>query len=406
MDALIAAASRALAAGDPLGALKRVALRDDPAALALRGIAMAQLGDFDIAKALLKRAGRAFGSREPVARARCIVAEAEIALASRDLGWPATTLDAARATLETHGDHLNAAHAEHIEAQRHLLMGRLIDAERILARIAPATLPPALQAAHELLVFGCATRRLDTGTARAALGRAKLAARAAGNPALAAEVENAFAVLEAPAARLHRRGSVQTLRLAEVEALFAGQTLIVDACRHRVRGGDTVVSLMSRPVLFGLARALGEAWPKDVARDALIARVFRTRRSDDTHRARLRVEMGRLRTALKPLAAVRATPTGFELAPNEPVDVAVLAWPAEEAHAEVLALLADGEAWSTSALALALGASQRSVQRALGDLAAAGRVQAYGRSRARRWVTAPLPGFTTTLLLPGPLPGD
>lgn len=117
MDSLITAAARALAAGDPFGALNRVALRDDAPALALRGIAMAQLGDLARAKLLLRRAARAFGAREAVARARCIVAEAEVALASRDLGWPAKTLDTACATLEAHGDHVNAAHARYLSIQ-------------------------------------------------------------------------------------------------------------------------------------------------------------------------------------------------------------------------------------------------------------------------------------------------
>src|SRR5690242_20070210 len=118
MDSIITAAARALAAGDPFGALNRVALRDDPPALALRGIAMAQLGDLVRAKALLRKAARAFGPKESVARARCVVAEAEIALVSRDLSWPTTALDAARATLEEHGDKVNAAHARHLEVRR------------------------------------------------------------------------------------------------------------------------------------------------------------------------------------------------------------------------------------------------------------------------------------------------
>ena len=85
----------------------------------------------------------------------------------------------------------------------------------------------------------------------------------------------------------------------------------------------------------------------------------------------------------------------------------VLARPVEHEHGAVLALLTDGESWSSSALArAALGTSQRTVQRALDSLAAEGRVQAFGRARARRWMTPPVPGFTTTLLLPGPLPGD
>jgi hypothetical protein len=125
MDSLITAAARALVAGDLLGVLKRVGLRGDAPALALRGIAMAQLGDFVRAKALLQNAARAFGPREAVARARCVVAEAEIALVSRDPGWPPKALDAARATLEKYGDWLNAAHARHLEVRRLLLIGRL-----------------------------------------------------------------------------------------------------------------------------------------------------------------------------------------------------------------------------------------------------------------------------------------
>ena len=174
----------------------------------------------------------------------------------------------------------------------------------------------------------------------------------------------------------------------------------MDACRHVVRDARTVVSLARRPVLFALARALGEAWPGDVPRDTLVARAFRAKHADESHRARLRVEIGRLRTALRTLADVSATKRGFALVPRRAREVVVLARPVEEQHAAVLAFLADGESWSSSALALALGASQRTVQRALDALAAAGKVQSFGRGRARRWMTPPVPGFTTTLLLP------
>src|SRR5262249_5548887 len=247
MDSLITTAARALAAGDPLGALKRVALRDDPPALALRGIAMAQLGDLVRAKALLRRAARAFGPREAVARARCVVAEAEIALVSRDLGWPAKALDAARATLEEHGDRMNAAHARYLESRRLLLIGRLDEAERTRAELDPAPFPPASRAAHELVVAGIAMRRLRTKTA---VARAARAARHTGIPALTAEVESASLVLNTPAARLIARGEERLLLLEEVEALQASKALVVDACRHVVRDLRTVVSLASRPVLF------------------------------------------------------------------------------------------------------------------------------------------------------------
>jgi hypothetical protein len=404
MDSLITAAARALAAGDPLGALNRVALRDDAAALALRGIAMAQLGDFVRAKTLLRSAARAFGPKEAVARARCVVAEAEIALVSRDLGWPAKALDAARATLEAHGDRVNAAHAGYLGVRRLLLIGRLDEAERTLAELDPAPFPPASRVAHELVVAGIAMRRLRTKAARTALARAERAARQAAIPALTAEVESASLALDTPAARLIARGEERLLLLEEVEALLASKTLVVDACRHVVRDARTVVSLARRPVLFALARALGEAWPKDVPRGTLIARAFRAKVADESHRARLRVEVGRLRRMLRTLADVSATSQGFALAPHRAREVVVLARPVEEAHAAVLAFLADGESWSSSALALALGASQRTVQRALDQLAARGKVQSFGRGRARRWMTPPVPGFPTTLLLPAPLP--
>ncbi|MEM5436874.1 helix-turn-helix domain-containing protein [Paraburkholderia diazotrophica] len=406
MDSLIAAAARALAAGDPLGALNRVALRDDAPALALRGIAMAQLGDLVRAKALVRSAARAFGPKEAVARARCIVAEAEIALASRDLGWPAKTLDAARATLEAHGDHLNAAHARYLEVRRLLLIGRLDEAERLLDGFDPAPFPPASSAAHELIVAGIAMRRLRTQTARAALVRAGRAARHAGIPGLTAEVESAARLLDSPAARLITRGEERLLLLDDVEALMASKALVVDACRNVVRDAGSVVALATRPVLFNLARVLAEAWPADVPRDALIARAFRMKHADESHRARLRVEMGRLRTMLGALADVTATRRGFALVPRRAPEVVVLARPVEEEHAAMLAFLADGESWSSSALALALGASQRTVQRALDSLAAAGKVQSFGRGRARRWMMPPMPGFATALLLPTPLPID
>ena len=404
MDSLITAAARALAAGDPLGALKRVSLRDDAPALALRGIAMAQLGDLVRAKALLRSAARAFSPREAVARARCVVAEAEIALASRDLSWPVKSLEAARATLEAHGDRLNAAHARYLEVRRLLLISRLEEAEHMLAQLDPTNLPPVLKAVHELVAAGIALRRLKTKAARDALARARLAASQADIPALTAEVESASLVLNTPAARLISNGAERTLLLEDVEALQASQALVVDACRYVVGAAGKAVSLRSRPVLFELARALGEAWPGDVPRDVLLRRAFGAKLVDESHRARLRVEIGRLRRMLRTLATVSATKSGFLLAPSSAREVVVLARPVEGEHGAVLAFLTDGESWSSSALALALGTSQRTVQRALDSLAAAGRVQAFGRARARRWMTPPVPGFTTTLLLPDVTP--
>ena len=403
MDALIDAAARALAAGDPFAALNRVALRDDAAALALRGIAMAQLGDLERARGLLRRAAKAFGSREAVARARCIVAEAEIALVTRDLGWSPRALEAAQAALARHGDIVNAAHARHLTARRHLLTGRLDDAERAIADLDVSLFPPASRAAFELVVAGIALRRLRTGEARDALARAMAAARASRIESLVAEVERALRVLETPAARLTGHGAERPLLLQEVEALLASDALVVDACRNAVRQAATSKAFATRPVLFALARALGEAWPNDVARDVLLARAFGAKFVDDSHRVRLRVEIGRLRAALRGLADIRATKRGFCLSPGAAHEVVVLARPVEEEHAALLALLDDGEAWSTSALALALGTSQRTLQRALEALAGEGKVQAFGRGRARRWIMPPITGFTTALLLPSAL---
>ena len=400
VHSLIATAARALAAGDPFTALNWVALRNEAPALALRGIAMAQLGDLVRGKALLKRAARAFGPKDTLARARCIIAEAEIALVSRDLSWPSKALGAARATLAEHGDQMNAAYGQYLEVRHLLLIGRLEEAEQRLDEIDPAPFPPTFRTAYELVVAGIALRRLRIKTARAALARASSAARQAGIPALMAEVESTSLALDTPAARLIAHGEERLLFLEDVGILFKAKTLVIDGCRHMVREADTVVSLAKRPVLFAIARALGEAWPGDVSRGTLVARAFGGKRADESHRARLRVEVGRLRKMLRSLAGVSATMRGFALVPRHAADVAVLARPVEDQHAPVLAFLADGECWSSSALALALGASQRTIQRALETLAATGKVQSFGRGRARRWMTLPMPGFTTTLLLP------
>ncbi|WGT65274.1 helix-turn-helix domain-containing protein [Variovorax paradoxus] len=404
MDSLIAASARALAAGDALGALKRVALRDDPPALALRGIAMAQLGEHPRARELLRRAARGFGAHEELARARCLVAEAEVALAMRDLGGSPRLLAAAASTLEAHADHGNALQARLIAARKFLLLGRLGDAAATLAPLDARGLPPSLAAVAELTAAELALRSLRTAMAQAALDRAHEAAERARVPALLAEVAEARAALDRPAARRRSAGGEETLRLQEVEALLASDALVVDACRRGVGAGDAWRPLARRPVLFALARALAEAWPGDVDREALIAYAFNTRHPDETLRARLRVEVGRLRALIAPLAGIEATARGFVLKPRGGREVAVLAPPIDGEQASLLALLSDGAAWSTSALALALGASQRTVQRALAELEATGRVRAIGRARAQRWLSPPLTGFTTILLLPAALP--
>jgi len=404
MDSLIAAAARALAAGDALGALKRVALRDDPPALGLRGIAMAQLGEYPRARELLRRAARAFGSHEELARARCVVAEAEVALAMRDFAGSPRSLASASDTLAAHGDPANALQARLIALRRLLLIGRLDECAAALARLDTLGLPPSLAAVAELAAAELALRSLRIGPARDALARANEAAGRARVPALLAEEAEMRSALDRPAARRLSASGEQTLRLDEVAALLASGELVVDACRRGLRTGAAWRPLARRPVLFALVRALAEAWPNDVDRETLIARAFNTRRPNETHRARLRVEIGRLRALVAEMARIEATSRGFVLKPRRAKDVVVLAPPIDGDQASLVALLSDGAAWSTSALGLALGASQRTVQRALVELEAAGRVRSIGRARARRWLSPPLAGFTTILLLPAALP--
>ena len=406
MDSLIAAAARALASGDALGALKRVALRDDPAALALRGIAMAQLGDYPRSRELLKRAARAFGSHEELAQARCVVAEAEVALAMRDFAGSPRALAAASATLEAHADHGNAMQARLIAARRLLLLGRLDEATATLDALDARALTPALAAVAELSAAEAALRGMRIAHAQAALARAHEAASRARVPALLAEVTRAREAFERPAARRIDASGERALRLVDVAALLGSGSVVVDACRRGVGVDAAWCSLARRPVLFALLRALAQAWPGDVDREALIDGAFGFRDPDETHRARLRVEIGRLRALVKDIAQVAATPRGFALRPLGERAVTVLAPPIEGEQGALVALLSDGAPWSTSALALALGASQRTVQRALAELEAAARVRAIGHARARRWLAPPLTGFTTILLLPAALPSE
>jgi tetratricopeptide (TPR) repeat protein len=404
MDALIAAAGRALAGGDVLGALNRVALRDDPPALALRGIALAQLGDYPLARALLRRAARAFGNREARSRARCAVAGAEVALALRELGESDRPLTSALEVLAAHGDTANLVHGRLVLARRQLLLGRLGEAAALLRLLPAEGLPPALAAVALLASAELAARSLAAADARRALDDALLAAERSRLPSLIHEAREAQAALDRPVARLFDRRGETPFRLLDVERLIGSGALVVDACRRGVRQGQRWVSFARRPVLFSLARLLAEAWPGAVDRNALIARAFRLRNPDETHRARLRVEIGRLRKALAGLVGVRATGTGFVLVPSNACEIAVLDPPIQGAGAAVLALLDDGAAWSTSALALALGTSQRTVQRLLSELDSQNRLRAVGRGRSQRWLARPLSAFATTLLLPATQP--
>lgn len=402
---MVSSAARLLAAGDPLGALKRVALRNDPPALGLRGIAMAQLGDYERARKLLRRAAQRFGVRERLARARCQVAEAEVALAARDLTRP-MPMPAIAKTLEGLGDRVNGLHARLVGARHQILIGELDAAGKILATAkvgGTERIPAALAARAELTQAELALRRVRVAEAAAALGRAETAANASAIPALIAEVGRVRRALLSPAARLIEAGVVRLVRLEEIETIFASGNFIVDGCRRAVRGPAGVVPLNGRPVLFELISALAEPWPADVSRDVLIERAFHARTINESHRARLRVEIGRLRAAVRSLAHIKATPRGFTLAPIKARAVVVLAPPVDGRTGGILALLEGGESWTTSALACALGSSQRTVQRALQQLEAAGAVRAIGHGRTRRWLAPAFGGFATTLLLPGAL---
>lgn len=402
MDSAISTAARALSLADPLTALKHVALRSDPPALALRGIAMAQLGELGHARTLLRRAAQKFGAGEPVARARCVVAQAEVALALRDLAGAERGLDEAVALLGKRGDAANVAFARLVQVRRLTLLGEVERAERQLAKLPLAHTPPRFSALLNLAAADLAMKRVDSVAAEQALLRAGEAARKAHILPLLSEVEKAEKQLREPVARAFEAQQERLLVLAELPALWASGKLVVDACRREVRQGKVVINLVTRPLLLELLVALACAAPGDVPRDDLIARVFGARRANDSHRVRLRVEVGRLRQLLARVAVLRATAGGFELTALGAAGCLVLLPPAEGEASALMALLRGGEAWSTSALAAALGKSQRAVQRALATLENGGKVRALGAGRARHWVGAPAAGFATTLLLVAP----
>jgi hypothetical protein len=402
MDSALNTAARSLSSGDPLSALKLVALRGDAPALALRGIAMAQLGELARARQLLKRAAAAFGAANPVARARVRVAEAEVTLALRELGGASDELPQAIELLSRSGDAANAAFGRLVRVRRLALLGQADAAVRELRRLSLSAAPHRLAALAALIEGDLAMRRADAQTAETALARARTAAVAAQIPALLAEVERAEQQLAAPVAQLRQAGESRLLRLRELESLFASGALVVDACRREARWRARVVSLLTRPLLLELLVALAEAGPEGVPREQLITRVFGARRVNESHRVRLRVEIGRLRKLVRSLARVEATPSGFALAALEAGEVATLLPPAAGEASALLSLLRGGEAWSTSALAAAIGKSQRAVQRALAELSAGGKVRASGRGSARRWIATPTTGVATTLLLVAP----
>ncbi|HEY3595602.1 MAG TPA: helix-turn-helix domain-containing protein, partial [Polyangiaceae bacterium] len=325
-----------------------------------------------------------------------------IALALRDLRGPVKELDDPASFLARRGDADNALFARLVHARRLALLGDVDGADAALRKLSLTGAPARLVALASLAAADLAMKRIDAESAARWIAEGRRAAVVSRIPGLVAEIERLARQLNAPVARLSREGQSTPVRLHELPALFTSDDFLVDACRREARVGPRVAKLVTRPVLFELLLALAEAAPGEAARDTLIARVFGARRVNDSHRVRLRVEIGRLRKLLVGLAHLQATPYGFALAPRETKSVAILLPPTDGEASALLALFQGGEAWATSALAAAVGKSQRAVQRALGSLEKQGKVRATGEGRARRWVASPAAGFATTLLLVAP----
>jgi hypothetical protein len=398
MDSDLETAAQHLARFDALGALRFIARREDPKALALHGVAMAQLGEDRNAQKLLVRAERAFDRTDPRMHARVLAARGEVALGSRDLALAGRLLEAAEEALGD--DRVNRAFVRLLRVRRLLLLGRVEDARGLVA-VDLRGAPPRLRVLAELLRADIAARRMRILEAEAAIARARRASRAANLPPLTAQVERFAADFAAPVARILRERTFALATLADVAALARSPGLVVDACRRELRLHGVTVSLATRPVLFALAEALGEAAPGPASRALLIERAFGAQRTNDSLRARLRVEIGRLRRALGPVAmTIEPSGDGFRMnGDDEAMRVVVVLPPAEGEASLLLALLRDGEAWSSSALAAATGLGQRAVQRALAELKDAGKVDGDSAGRSRRWVARPPDGFATTLLL-------
>jgi DNA-binding winged helix-turn-helix (wHTH) protein len=386
------AAAEMLAAGDGLGALSQVGRDETPEGLALCGCAFAQIGDFERARRFLARAARGFGAADPVARARCVTASAEVSLALRELTGSLSGLRQASVVLSASGDLANALHARLVLARSLMFLDRRAEATQLLESVSLRGAPPLLAATTELIRAEVALRQVEIARARAALSRAQRAAERAAIPALVREVARVQEGLLAPAARLISRGHVRVLPLLEVERVLAKATWLVDGCRRELRCAARQVSFVRKPVLLELLCCLAEDWPQVVPRERLIERGFGARRSNETHRARLRVELGRLRRLLSGSGSVQAEGSGYRLvaAVSGNQGVQVLLPPSAGEHAALLALLGDGVSWPSSALAIALGASQRTLQRALLSLEESGSVVGRGQGRARRWAVAPL----------------
>jgi tetratricopeptide (TPR) repeat protein len=392
----LTAAARALSLGDALSALKWLGRRTDAPARAMRGAALSQLGAFVSAKAQLRAALRALGPESGLLRARCLAAQAEIALALGDLRWSAEPVARAVAELEAAGDARNAAYLRLVAARAALRLGRPADAERLLRPATFAPVAPLDRTLAELVRVELAAKRGDPDLLKSALASAGAAAERAAIPALVSEVARIRDRYEGPAAVITSRGKARTASFCEVCALGRSAGVVIDGGAREVRSSGDGVPFARRPVLFDVLRVLAEAWPGAVPREALIARVFGARRPNESHRIRLRVEIGRLRKVVRPRLGVVSEGPGYALSAAGEV---VLVMPLEESPASrLLSLMHGGEGWSASSLALALDVSERTIQRSLGELQRAGKVGPTGNGRGRRWVR--LFEIPTDLLLP------
>lgn len=400
-DALLDAA-RALAGGDPLRALTGVGRDDSPRGLTLRGIAYAQLGDLELARTALEQAvGRA--DDDPLLAARARAALVEVELGS---GAPAQAARAARAAadaLERLGDARNAAMQRLVLARAEVLLGRLNEARRAVEAVLAGDLGPDLRAVASLVQAEIAVRALHPSDARAALARAREAMARAPHQLLARTVEALEHELARPVASIWRAGAPVDADLFAIESLARGHVLLVDACRRLALAGRVTIPLARRPVLFALLLELARAWPAAVARDDLAARAFAVGRVNASHRARLRVELGRLRRLMDGLAAAPvASEDGYVLASER--DVAVLLPPTDDEAARLGLLLRDGAAWSAQALADHAGVSRRTAQRALQLLVERGVVVRTGKGKDVRY-TRPGAPIASRMLLLGLVPG-
>lgn len=396
MDPTFASAARALARGDALLALKTIGRRTDPSGRALRSVALAQLGDFRTAKLEVRAALRALGPEQPALRAKCLAVEAEIALATGDLRWNAEPVVNALAELRAVGDARNADYLQLVAARAALRLGMPADAERLFRAGTFASTPPLGRAYAELVRVELAAKRGDATTLARALAGAARAAEQCASLALVAEVARLRDTYEGPSLVITSRGTAKMAAFLDLCALKSSGAIVIDGGTREVTSGDRVVSLVRKPVLFELLRALAEQAPDEATREMLITRGFGARRPNASHRSRLRVELGRLRSLVRGMLDVEAMDAGYAVRAKR--DVALVMPLEESADSRLLALMQHGEPWSASSLAEALGVSARTVQRSLVLLESSGKVASRGEGRAQRWVR--LGETPTDLLLP------